>query len=159
MWVVYTRSDDRFPCQACYDLNTRTSRATCRICFGTGRKVTLERWMACYTNTLRGTQTRDAPLNLLGWTPENEPLVLTKSANIPVIGDRFFLVEWDRAKTKIPGQARPIRILEALNVAWVEPLLAKGEVIYYTSHCDRVTENIRDYEQSLYDTAVITTRR
>jgi hypothetical protein len=157
-WMVYTRSDPRFPCQACWDLNTRTGRANCEQCFGTGRKVTLERWLTLPANVLRATQVRDASLSSLGWTTENEPIIFTRRVDIPMNPDRLLMVEWDRSRKLIPTQGRPIRIHEAYLVNWVEPQLA-GEVIYYAAHCDRVTENLEAYQQALYHTPLRTTRR
>ncbi len=161
VWMVYTRSDPRFPCRECTQLaplSTRDHRVTCGTCFGTGKQVTLERWLVYYSNVLRPTSIPTTSLTPIGWTTEHQPVIFTRHRDIPSIGDRFFLVEWDRGRDQVPYPgSRPIRIAESNEVTWVEPMIA-GEVIYYAVHCNITTENLRDYETALFQTTVQETR-
>ena len=157
-WSVYTRSDHRFRCQSCFNLSTNTSRADCEVCFGTGYHVTLERWLISTANVLRKTGMLVPPLLPAGWASDNAPVVFCRSSDVPVVGDKFFTVEWDKARSEVPGRGRPIRIIEALTVVQVSPMVA-GEVIYYMAHCDIVTESQHRYETSLFRTSINTTRR
>jgi hypothetical protein len=157
IWAVYTRSDRRFPCRLCYNLDTNDARANCGACFGTGYRVQLERWMGYYTHNLRRSSSIESSLSSIGWTLEEEPIFFTRPQQIPTLGDRIFIVEWDRRRDLVPSKGRPVRIAEVLQVVFVEPMIA-GEVIYRASHCDVLGENTRDYERALLGTPINITR-
>lgn len=157
LWVVYTRSDHRFRCTHCFDLDTNEAPADCEFCFGTGFKTNLERWYVIYSNSLvrAGAYT---PLARIGWTTEHTPYVFTKPHLIPSRGDRFFIVEWDQKPEDIPvRQAQPVRILETIRITFIEPNIA-GRVIYYTNHCEFVTEAKVQYESVLLGQQIRITR-
>lgn len=157
IWLVYTRSDRRFLCQDCYNIDTHESVANCSTCFGTGYKTRLERWFAVYSNSLlRGSSA--TPLTRIGWTTEHTPYVFVNKSLIPTRGDRFFVVEWDQPPNSVrPLQGQPVKIFEALRITFIEPNQA-GTPIYFTCSCEFVTEAVKQYEQVLIGNPITISR-
>lgn len=149
IWVIYTRSDRRFHCTTCFNLDTRDARSDCENCFGTGYRTQLQRWLAYYSESL----VRPAPANVQllkpGFTETGENVIFTRARNIPTAGDRFFIVEWNTPRDRVATHSgQPLRILEALRIDKVEPHIA-AEVIYHTAHCGPITEVISRLEPVL----------
>lgn len=158
LWTVYTRSDYRFRCRLCFDLDTREARADCEACFGTGYRVTLERWKVYYTQSLRRATSVDEPLEIPGWATENKPYIISRKQDIPRIGDYFFIVEWNQPRDKITTLGgQPVRILQALRVLFVDPQIA-GEVCYNISTCEFVTEKAWAFTRNLLTTPITVSR-
>jgi hypothetical protein len=154
IWVIYTRSDPRFRCKECFDLNTRDSPANCSSCFGTGFKVNLERWLVYPSNSLNFPAPVEAPLIRPGILSDTSTFIFSRATERPVVGDRVFIVEWNESRDLIvPRNASPVSIVQVLRIHFVEPLIA-GQVIYYTSHCKFVTEAIHQYEQALAEVPI-----
>lgn len=154
IWVVYTRSDHRFRCIDCYNIDTGDSPADCSTCFGTGYKVSLERWLVYYSNSLARPTPVEGQLLRPGIIAENSNYIFSRATERPVVGDRVFVVEWDKPRDLIPSHgARPVNIVQALRVHFVEPQIA-GQVIYYIAHCKFVTEAVLQYEQVLGSTPI-----
>ena len=92
IWIVYTRSDHRFRCRECYNYFTDDSNVSCSSCFGTGYKVTLERWKVYYTNRLSRAAGIEIPLTRGGFSPEHMAYIFTRTDMVPVEEDRVFIV-------------------------------------------------------------------
>lgn len=159
VWVVYTRSDPRFRCTACFDLDRGSAtRQDCGTCFGTGYRVTLERWKVYSSHSIFRARTSQDRLTWAGWTAEHSPVVFTQAADVPRPQDRIFLVEWDRTTEDPPYGAQPTRIAAAFEVSFVEPLIAGGGVVYYTCHTQVADEARAAYEHALLPTPIQVTR-
>jgi hypothetical protein len=159
IWVVYTRSDHRFRCIECYNLDTGSSRADCGKCFGTGFKVHLERWFAHYSTTLVRPNNELYPLTKIGFSADFASFIFTRHPLVPVLNDRIFLVEWSLGRDEIAQKGgQPTRLVEALRIRFAEPLPA-GKTIYYTAHCDTVSEDRAAYERALFTTPMSATRK
>lgn len=157
IWVIYTRSDHRFRCRDCYNYFTNDSAPTCSTCFGTGYKVSLERWKVYYTNRVSRAAGIEVPLTRGGFSPEFMAYIFTRNKNIPVEEDRVFIVEWDRSRDDVPKmEARPTRIVQALRVLYIEQFYI-GQEIYLLNHCGIVQESVRGYEPILLRTPITTT--
>lgn len=157
VWLLYTRTDRRFRCTHCYSPVEGGSRPDCSTCFGTGYQVELERWLCFYTNSIRRTGDVQSPLNPTGFNPNHTDFVFSKRDNIPVAGDIFFLVGWNRERKQVPAGGRPVRVDQALEVSYVEPLIA-GETIYYLSHCFSKDYSKRAFEQVIHGVTIVRTR-
>lgn len=158
VWAIYTRSDPRFRCLVCHDLDTGDSRPNCESCFGTGYRVTLERWKVIYVQGLRRPASAEVPLNYPGWLTENQPFLVTRKTEIPRIGDLLFLVEWDRPRDLVPSQqGRPVRLLHTARILFPDPQIA-GDVCYWLSSCQIVTEANRQFEPLLLRSPLTITR-
>ena len=148
IWLVYTRSDQRFRCRTCWNPDTQDSPPDCGGCFGTGWQVSLQGVLGVYTNSLTRVRFADAPLTPIGLTAEHTPVVFTRYTDVPQVGDRYLVVEWSQERDQIPFGAQPVRVVEALRVRFVEPQIA-GEVVFYMAHCDFVSESRSAYERAL----------
>jgi hypothetical protein len=158
IWTVYTRSDHRFRCRDCWDYDTNSSAPDCGTCFGTGFRVTLERWLTYYTNRISRVAGVDTPLTRAGFSPEHNAYIFTRHRNIPVEQDRFFIVEWDKDRDRIPVEGgRPARLVQALRVIFVETFYI-GREIYYLAHCGIHQEAIKQYEPNLLRSPLTVTR-
>jgi hypothetical protein len=156
--VVYTRSDRRFPCRACSGPDEDGGQADCQNCFGTGFKLTLERWFVTYSNTLARLTTPQVPLTKDGYTNDNNAFIFSRAEDRPTPMDRFFVVEWDQPRDQVfTLNAQPLRIIQAYIIIYAEANIA-GEVIYNTSHCDFVTESKAQYERALLRTPLTVSR-
>lgn len=159
VWAIYTRTDRRFRCQACYDLTTHDAAADCENCFGTGFKVQLQRWFVYHSPEFFRASPAQTPVTRVGITNEGPRFVFTRAADVPVKGDRFFIVEWDTDRDTMleRGGGQPVSIVHVLQVDHNEPNIA-GQVIYNTAHCRYVTEGLHQYERALFATPVTVTR-
>lgn len=156
--VIYTRSDRRFICRQCSSPDGDGGRADCGNCFGTGYKVTLERWFVTYSNSLARLSFPQVPLTRDGYTQNNNAFFFSRPEERPVEMDRFFVVEWDQKRDDVFRRAaQPVRIFQAYLVVYAEANIA-GEVIYHTSHCDFVSEAKAQYERALLATPVQVSR-
>lgn len=158
IWAVYTRADRRFPCPVCLSLTTGDAKEDCGTCFGTGYRVTLERWRVYPTSTLTRARYLDTPLAGTGFSPEHSPVVFTRSTEIPLVADCFLIPEWDRDVDGHPDHAQPLRLVDAYRVTFVDRAYA-GAVIYHACHCHLVSEARPAYERALLRTPVTITRR
>ncbi len=158
IWAVYTRSDPRFRCQACWNLDTREAKADCGTCFGTGFRVTLERWPVVYTQSLRRAAPGRTELELTGWANENDPYVITRKKDVTRVGDYFYIVEWNQPRDRITRYGgQPVRIVQVLRVINIDPQIA-GEVCYYINHTEILTEIARQHSEALLSTPITVSR-
>lgn len=154
VWVIYTRSDHRFRCRECWNYNTNDAPPDCSTCFGTGFKVSLERWKVYYTNRFSRAAGIEIPLTRAGFSPEHMAYIFTKASNAPVEQDRVFIVEWDQLRDNIPTyEGRPKRVVQALRILYPEPFFI-GQEIYLANHCGIVQENIQAVEPVLLRTPI-----
>jgi hypothetical protein len=157
-WVVYTRSDHRFRCIDCYNLDTGDSRVDCERCFGTGYLTTLERWLVYPSTSLLRPSPTAVDLLKAGFTNLAGFFVYTRAEEVPVANDRFFVVEWTVPRDEIfKGFGQPFRIQEALRIDYPEPNLA-GQVIFYTANCEQITETVKRLERVLLQAPIRVTR-
>lgn len=157
-WLVYTRSDHRFPCADCVEAPGESARADCSTCWGTGFRTQLERWWGYYAQSVRRLAPTEIPLVQPGWSNEHQPFVFTRSRDVPVVGDRFLIVEWDQPLDLVVRRgAQPLRIVDHLRVVFTEPHMA-GEVCFYTAHCQYINETNRQVEPLLLRTPIRVTR-
>ena len=156
-WGIYTRSDHRFVCRECYDIGKGDSAPDCGTCFGTGFKVELQRWKFYFSNSLRGFQALEGTLSPIGFTDEDNIFVFTKRQNIPVINDRFFVVEWSEPIGEISGRSQPTRLVHSYRVTFMQSFIV-GKVVYYLSHCYSGDEALDQYSSVLLKQPIIVTR-
>lgn len=149
VWVVYTRSDHRFRCRECWNYFTNDSVTSCSNCFGTGFKVTLERWKVFYSNRVSRAAGIEVPLTRGGFSPEHMVYIFSRTDQIPVEQDRVFIVEWDVPRDSVPSrEGRPKRLVQALQILYIEPFYI-GQQIYLLNHCGIIQESVRAYEPIL----------
>jgi hypothetical protein len=158
IWVVYTRSDHRFRCRDCFNYFTNDSAPSCSTCFGTGFRVSLERWKVYYTNRISRAAGIEIPLTRAGFNPDHMAYIFTRNKDTPVDLDRVFIVEWDVPRDDVPVRAgRPKRIVQALQILYTEQFYI-GQEIYLLNHCGIVQESIKSaYEPILLRTPIPTT--
>jgi hypothetical protein len=158
VWAVYTRSDRRFRCTECFDRFNNDSRPDCSTCFGTGYRVTLERWLVFPTNALFRARPANVPQTPAGFDPNHPYFIFTRAKNKPAQGDRFFIVEWNQPRDLVvPRAAQPTRIVQALEVIYVDHEIA-GELIYNVTNCLFRNEAIGQYETALFSTSISVSR-
>jgi len=158
VWVIYTNGDRRFRCTECFDRFTGDSRPDCGFCFGTGYKVSLERWLAFISNALFRGRAADVPHTAIGYDPNHTYFVFTRSKDIPARGDRFLVVEWNMRRNDVPifgGQ--PTRLVHVLEVLYVENEIV-GELIYNNANCLIRDDAIAQYEKVLLSAPIALTR-
>jgi hypothetical protein len=149
IWAVYTRSDHRFPCTECTDLDNHDSAPDCGACFGTGFRVTLERWLIYGTDALRRSQPVEVPEVKPGLLEEPTFFVFSRAKDRPVRNDSFFIVEWNLERDDLASRGgQPTRLIHVARVDYIDRPIA-GKMIYNVAHCTLVDEAARQFERAL----------
>lgn len=147
-WAIYVRTDHRFRCMDCYDVDRGTSRISCSNCYGTGYNVELQRWHIFPTDSIRRAQGAEVPLTSMGWSPEHNFYAFSREHNKPVVGDLFFIVEWDTLQEQVPINGQPVRLVLAATVLYSQLNIA-NDIIYYVAHCDLLNEGLKELQTNL----------
>jgi hypothetical protein len=157
IWVIYTRTDRRFPCRTCRSAPDEKARDDCRTCFGTGFKAELEPWRIQWANELRRPAEQEVPLTQMGFNLNNTPVIFSRAVDIPQSGDRVFMVEWDREWEAVPHGGRPTRLIQAFHIKLAEPYFIR-EIVYYVSHCNYVTDVANQLWRAIAPTPLLPAR-
>jgi hypothetical protein len=158
IWAVYTRSDPRFPCMSCVDLDNHDSSPSCGACFGTGKKVVLERWLVYPTDALRRSQPVDVPVVRPGLIEEPTFFVFSRAKDRPSRNDYFLIVEWNLGRDELATRGgQPTRLVHAARIDYIDRPIA-GQMIYNVAHCELVDEAAKQFEHALLSRPVAISR-
>lgn len=153
LWVIYARADRRFRCRACGSLSHKDGRADCGACFGSGYQARLERWLVGYASSTRRVQADDGKLTPVGIESDRSPVVFTRAADVPRVGDRIFLVEWDVPRERQRHYGRQVQLVQPLLVTDTDPQILAG-VTFWVTTCELQNELRQQYERALLGAVV-----
>jgi hypothetical protein len=140
-YIVYIRRDARIKC-SCWNDNTQEADLRHELCFGTGRKIYIEKQLAILevvdTTLDQLFQARPEPIGIMAYTGY---VAFLKRNAWPSMLDKLYEVEWDVNKDRVINMGRVSRLADAYTVQQVTRVRCQdGEIIAH--RCATHTEDV-----------------
>jgi hypothetical protein len=134
MWLIYVRRDMRFTCP-CFNTRTKQGDPNHAECFGTGRKITIEKIPSRVVFNPMQTRAEGEANYSAGWMGFFSAHIYTARNTYPKLGDYYLESEWTGSWENIAHSGWPINI----NQAWEVKVVSNqqiGPITFWESACE-----------------------